>query len=118
MINLSLVKAQHTLWQMKLRRFLSDSQQTFPDVSLLSHNDCYLGKWLDGKGLSEYGNCPEIKSLEKVHRQLHQVAKNSITLKCLGQLESAYQEVNKMEPLCQEILILLERLDQKVATLR
>lgn len=118
MINLSLVKAQHTLWHIKFRRFLSDSQQTLPDVSLISHHDCYLGKWLYSQGLSEYGNCPEIKSLEKVHRQLHQVAKNSITLKCLGQLESAYQEVNKMEPLSQEILILLQRLEEKVATLR
>ncbi|AMW27016.1 CZB domain-containing protein [Arthrospira platensis] len=103
---------------MKFRRFLSDSEQTFPDVSLLSHNDCYLGKWLDGKGLSEYGNCPEIRSLEKVHRQLHQVAKNSITLKCLGKVESAYPEVHKIEPLSQQIITLLERLEKKVAALR
>lgn len=118
MINLSLVKAQHTLWQMKFRRFLSDPKQILPDASLVSHHDCYLGKWLYSEGLSKYNNSLEIKSLEKAHRQLHQVAKTSLTLKSLGKLESAHQEVDKMEPLCKEIIALLERLDQKVPALK
>lgn len=114
MINFALVKANHALWTMKLSAFLYDSTASLPETSLTSHQQCKLGQWLYGTGLSEYGHLSEIHSLEKVHRKLHESASHIIELKQAHHLPEAQRELVQMQQVSHEIVKLLDRLERKL----
>lgn len=99
---------------MKLSAFLSDSTASLPATSLTSHQQCKLGQWLYGTGLSEYSNLSEIHNLEKVHRHLHETARHIIELKQTHHLPEAQRELVKMQQISNEIITLLDRLERKL----
>ncbi len=106
-------KAAHLAWRSKLMSYLSgeleiDSQQ------LGSHRDCILGQWYYSDGLKEFGHIPEMKELEPPHEKIHQVIHDVVTLKANGNHDKAMQEFEKIAPLSQEIVTIIDRIIDKI----
>jgi methyl-accepting chemotaxis protein-2 (aspartate sensor receptor) len=63
----------HAQWRSKLRAAAQRHEQV--DAASIGRDDCCtLGKWLHGKGSSQYGGKPSFANLLARHRQFHQAA--------------------------------------------
>lgn len=113
MIDLSLAKAQHSLWKIKLSSFLHGKLE-IKLTEFVSHRDCLLGKWLYSTGLAKYGSIPEMESLETMHQQLHAIASRIVEMKRLGQIDAAELELDHIEPLSEKLTDLLNSVERKV----
>lgn len=113
-IDLSLAKAQHALWNVKLSFFIEGEDEELPQASLVDYRSCYFGKWLYSRGLTEYASLPEMETLEKVHQELHAAAKQVVELKLAGKVAEAKQEVVKLEPISQNIISLIETIQTQI----
>ena len=114
MFDFALAKAQHHIWNLKLRLFLKH-QQSLQASEVLDHQHCQLGQWLYSKGLGEYGHLPEMSELEQVHAELHQTMQQVIHLKKSGQTGEATQEFFKTYELNDKIVALLDILAAKLS---
>jgi uncharacterized metal-binding protein YceD (DUF177 family) len=70
------------------------------------------------EGLQHYGTIPEMKSLEKVHINLHETVKNIVSLKNEGKAAEADAEYLKIGPISDEIIDLLTMIEKKVAAIK
>lgn len=113
-IDLSLAKAQHALWNVKLGFFIEQEDPEIPEASLVDYRSCYFGKWLYSKGLAEYASLPEMKTLEEVHQELHALAKKIVELKLAGKVAEAKQEVIKLQTISEKITSLMEIVQAKI----
>jgi methyl-accepting chemotaxis protein len=109
----AVARVMHIAWKSSLRSFL-DGKESMSDEQAVSHNDCDLGKWLYTDGMSSYGTMPEMKELEKVHIELHEIVKRVVQLKKSGAASAAEQELAKLEPVSQKIFLLLVAIEQKI----
>ena len=107
MFDFALAKAQHHIWNLKLRLFLKN-QQSLKESEVLSPQHCQLGQWLYSQGLAEYGHIPEMVELEQVHAELHQTMQEVIHLKKIGETGAATQEFLKTYALNDRIAALLD----------
>lgn len=112
-VDFALAKLNHTLWKMKLKRFLED-RETLTEETLVSYRNCELGKWLYSEGLKNYKGVPEIHQLERVHTDLHNLVKKVVRLKHGGSQLRAEQEYEKLGALSDEIITLLTVIEQEV----
>lgn len=113
MFDVSLAKAQHALWNLKLSSYLYGTQD-IPPLNTIAPSKCYLGKWLYSQGLKDYPDLPEMRLLEQVHQELHSIAHQVILMKMVGNKSAAEQELLKLTPLSAQILALLSKIQQKV----
>ncbi len=114
MFDFALAKAQHHIWNLKLRLFLKN-QQSLQESEVLDHQHCQLGQWLYSQGLAKYGHLPEMAELEQVHAQLHQTMQEVIHLKKIGQTGAATQEFFKTYEQNDRIAALLDILAAKLS---
>lgn len=114
MFDVALAKAQHHIWNLKLRLFLKN-QQSLQESEVLSHQHCQLGQWLYSQGLGQYGHLPEMVDLEQVHAELHQTMQQVIRLQKSGQTREANQEFLKTYELNDRIVALLDVLAAKLS---
>lgn len=113
MIDFSLAKAQHQIWNLKLRLFLK-GQQTLTEAEIVSHRDCKLGAWLYARALSKYSSILEMEDLEQVHAQLHESVKRVIQMKQRGNVAGARHELLKVDALTRQIVSLLNAIEAQV----
>jgi uncharacterized protein (DUF2164 family) len=113
MFDVTLAKAQHALWNLKLSSYLYGTQD-IPPLNMIASSQCYLGKWLYSQGLKDYPDLPEMRLLEQVHQELHTIAHQVILMKMVGNKSAAEQELLKLTPLSTQILALLSKIQQKV----
>lgn len=113
-IDFSLAKAQHALWNVKLSFFIENEDGDIPEASLVDSRSCYFGKWLYSKGLLEYGTMLEMRTLEKVHQELHEVAKKIVDMKLAGDVNGAKKELTKLEPISNRIVSLVDTVEEQI----
>jgi len=65
-----LARAVHRTWVIRLEGFLA-GHESLSEKEAISHHQCELGKWYDGKGLSLYGHIPQMRQLGDDHQELH-----------------------------------------------
>ena len=104
----------HIAWKARLRSFL-DGKQSLSDKEAVSHHDCVLGKWYYGEGVGKYGHISEMKTLEKPHEELHKLIKTIVSLKQSGKTAEAEAEYQKIEPISNKIVNLLNQVKQQVS---
>ncbi|GAB4298380.1 MAG: hypothetical protein Fur0025_36790 [Oscillatoriaceae cyanobacterium] len=114
MVNLSLVRAKHAIWNIKLTTFIGDHDAAPPQNCLVSYRACEFGKWLYSKGLSEYDTLPEMRELELVHRKLHQMALEVIRLKEANQIPMAQAKIIEMRSLSERMMQLMDKVERTV----
>ncbi|WP_084668995.1 CZB domain-containing protein [Spirulina major] len=118
MIDFTLAKTKHAMWGLQLSTYIGSDNATPPASCLTSYRQCKLGTWLYSDGLSSYGHFPKMRDLERVHRQLHEMAQEIVTLKQHNQVAAAQQKLIEMQTVSNEILHLLDRVNQKFSELR
>lgn len=111
-VDLSAAKTAHLTWKGRLRAYL-DNQGTLSREEACSHKDCALGKWYYGEGLAKYGQMPEMLRLEQPHADLHQKIRQIVDLREKGDLPAAEKIYLEVEPLSEQVVALLNRIEQK-----
>ena len=112
-MDFALARLNHQVWKMRLRSFLNDREK-MDESEAVEPTQCDLGKWLYGTGMKEFGSFPEIKELEERHAELHQYIKDIIVLKKAGQTEKANEYFQKVGPLSEDVVRLLNVIERKV----
>ena len=97
----------------KVKQFL-DGKGDLSESQAVSHEDCDLGLWLYARGLPKFGTIPEMKELEKVHRDLHACVREIIQLKNAGKTADAEREFARLEEASDRIISLLDSVEEKV----
>jgi len=62
---------EHRSWIAAMERYLKGEHETPMPLDI---HECRFGKWLDTDGLSRYGWLPSFSTIEKLHRQVHELA--------------------------------------------
>jgi chemotaxis protein histidine kinase CheA len=106
-------RLKHEQWLKRLREVL-DGSATMTAQTGGSHTECALGKWVYSFGLKKYSSFPEIHSVEKVHRQFHELVGKILSLKHQGDQAQAEQALCELSSLSTKILGLLSDLEKKV----
>ena len=111
-VDLSDAKTAHLAWKGKLRGFL-DGRSSLTLAEARSHKDCALGKWYYGEGLQHFGHLSEMKELEHPHKRLHQIIHDIIEQRDAGNMSAAERLYEKVEPLSQEVVMLLNQIENR-----
>jgi methyl-accepting chemotaxis protein len=110
-------KIKHRAWKTRLIDFLA-GKGGLTEAQAISHKDCDLGKWMYTEGINQYRSIPEMKTLEKVHINLHETVKRIVSLKNQGKAAEAEAENLKIGPISDEIIELLTVIEKKVAAMQ
>ena len=86
--NLPLLYAEveHRYWVLKLADWVCGECDTGP---LLSHKDCKLGIWLASDAQSRFKDHPQLPKVLEVHRTLHNLGEQVVSLHAKGDSEAA-----------------------------
>jgi methyl-accepting chemotaxis protein len=114
MIDLEKAKVAHLAWKVKLRGFL-DGRAALTREQAVSDHDCAFGKWYFGKGVEEFGHINEMKDVRTPHAEMHSLIHKIIDLKEKGNIEAAEQEYEKVAPLSEQIVGLIDAIKQHVS---
>lgn len=106
-------KAAHLAWRSKLMSYLA-GELDIDSNQLHSHKDCALGQWYYSEGLNKFGHISEMKALESPHEEIHKVIHNVIELKHSGNNEQAMKLFERISPLSQEIIDLIDTIIKKI----
>jgi methyl-accepting chemotaxis protein len=109
----TMAKMRHQSWRLRLRSHL-DGKEKIDISEAVSPRDCALGKWLYAEGMTKYGALAEMRTLEKVHANMHGLVKRIIELDASGKKDDARQEFEKIGPMSEKILELLTALEKQV----
>ncbi len=108
-------RSAHIAWKGKIRGFL-DGVIEMDMNQAVSHHDCMLGQWLDKEGRSKLQHLPEMKELDQAHEQMHHVIQEIVKLKKSGEEAEAELRFGEIEPLSNQVVMLLNRLETGVET--
>ncbi|MDX2507263.1 MAG: methyl-accepting chemotaxis protein [Gammaproteobacteria bacterium] len=106
-------KAAHLAWRSKLSSYLG-GKQNIDSKELYSHKDCILGQWYYSEGLKNFAHIPEMQELEPPHEEIHRVIYDVVELKRSGNDEKAMEIFEKITPLSQQIVEIIDRIIMKV----
>ncbi len=103
---------EHIVWNVRLRCFL-DGGECISEDQAVSSNQCSLGKWLSGEGLTKYRHILAITDLEVVHSQMHKQVRKIIVAKNSGDAEQAEAGLIILKKISEKVIELLTELDSK-----
>ncbi|WP_205499686.1 CZB domain-containing protein [Rufibacter psychrotolerans] len=104
-------RIKHVLFKSKLRAMLyGASIDTEP---VISPTDCSLGKWIYQVALPRIGHLPEVKELERVHHDMHVIARRLWAEYQKGNQEQALQGLQQVDATAEKLLHLLTVIERK-----
>jgi len=106
------VRIKHLLFKSKLRSILFGGLED--EKPILSDTDCAVGQWIYNHALQVYGHIPEMIELEKVHAQVHEVARQLVNLYKEGKVSAARVGLSNVEKIADHLLRLLTTIERKV----
>ena len=112
-LDLSSAKQAHTAWLRRLRVFLDGGGGLSRDQAL-SHRECEFGHWYYGEGVEHYGHLNAMRVLEGPHAELHQLIREIIEHKEAGRDGDAEQAYQRVKPLSERMVALLDDLEREV----
>ncbi|UYZ59245.1 CZB domain-containing protein [Hymenobacter latericus] len=105
-------RLKHILFKAKLRSFLYGSGTD--EAPVRDPDVCGLGQWISHVALPQFGHMPETQKLDRIHRQLHQMANKLMDLRQAGQAEQAQRGLSDINPLTDEVLELINTIERKL----
>ena len=105
-------KTKHLQFKSRLRSILF-GEMVEDENPVLSHTECPLGKWIYNHALTTFKQIPELHELEKVHQQIHVIARKLITLYKEGKINQSRQGLGEMEDVADELFVLLQKVEVK-----
>lgn len=106
-------KLAHQRWRVRLRLFL-DGHEPLSLAEATSSRDCALGKWLYETGLKEFGNLNEMRDLERIHGDMHNLVHAIIAAQSEGRHQDAERDYGTMSTISDKIMTLLDEVERKV----
>ena len=113
MLDFTIAKMKHQMWKRKLTQFIS---QDIPidEKELVSERDCQLGQWLYSQGMDKYKELMDINTLERVHKQLHELTFSIVNDKKENNMPAAKEGLTQLSHISDEIVSILDRLEAKI----
>ena len=106
-------KAKHLLFKSRLRSILF-GEVVADEGTVLSQYECPVGVWIYNVALKNYIHIPEILKLEKVHADIHVMARELVALYKQGKVSEARNGLGKMEGIAEGLVNLLNRVEEQV----
>lgn len=103
-------RIKHLLFKSKLRAILLGA--TIDESPVLSEHECPFGQWMQAYLLKTCANFPELKELERVHTDMHRVARSVVKQYHAG-AEDNPEEQTRIERLSDKVMELLSVLEIK-----
>ena len=105
-------KARHILFKTRLRSILYGAE--IDETPVVSHLECSLGKWIYQQAMPAYGHIAEIQELEKVHQEIHEYARELISLYKNSEVEEAQDGFIRIELIANRLVSLLTIAEAKI----
>ncbi|MBC3542405.1 CZB domain-containing protein [Rufibacter sediminis] len=107
-------RIKHVLFKSKLRALLYGA--AIDTEPVLSTTDCSLGKWIYDVAIPRIGHLLEVKELEKVHDQMHVIARRLWQLYQQGRQEEALTQLSQIDQTAERLLHLLDQIERKAVS--
>ncbi|RNI32044.1 hypothetical protein EFA69_05970 [Rufibacter immobilis] len=104
-------RIKHVLFKSKLRALLFGANINAEPVT--STTDCSLGKWIYDVAMPKIGHMPEVKELEKVHNDMHVIARRLWQQYQAGNQEAALKGLDQVDETAEKLLYLLDVIERK-----
>lgn len=108
---IKLAKSDHIAWKKKIVSALS-GRISIHSGDLKNHHDCRLGKWYSSVKDERYTRHSAFKALEEPHRLVHNHGLQAMRAFNNGQIETAFQEIEKLEAASEQVLRYLNELER------
>jgi len=95
----------HLKWKADLKEFIAGKINV--NVAEISSEDCKFGKWLRSAEMTKYASTLEIRQINSLHTELHEIAKCVCELKMSGQNVASRREFKKMQTISMKLNSLL-----------
>ncbi len=105
-------KTRHLLFKTKLRSILYGAE--IDDQPVVSHLNCAVGKWINEHALKKYGHIPEMHQLELIHTNVHECAKELVSLYKDGKINEARKGLSNLELIADHFVALLTVVELKL----
>lgn len=92
---------EHRASAQALERRIKDGQQKLP---FLEHNQCRFGAWIESKGQARFGNLESFKSIDTLHKSMHEIVRNICKLQFEGKTEDALGRLGQLHELRKSML--------------
>ncbi|WP_041042921.1 CZB domain-containing protein [Paramagnetospirillum magnetotacticum] len=110
-LDVNAARLAHLRWEAALEATVNGEGTQEP---LMGHEDCDLGTWIYGTGLSRYGKLGAVWQLKTVHKRFHHLAEETLSACAAGKAERAVEKLAAVRKLSGEILFLLTSLELDV----
>ena len=104
-------RIKHLLFKSKLRAILLGAK--IDETPVLSEHECPFGQWMQDFLLRTYSGSVELSELERLHTDMHRVARRLVKLHHAGAEDTAMKGVPEAEEMADRIMELLDRLEAK-----
>jgi methyl-accepting chemotaxis protein len=105
----------HLGWKAKVRGFL-DGKGSLDERVAFNHTECGFGKWYSQVGMVEFADMPEMRQIEQPHKALHELIHRIHELKQRGDTQAAEREYERVGPLSEQIVELMQKIEEAIAT--
>jgi hypothetical protein len=106
-------KLKHIDWRIRFCAFL-EGKECITQDEIASPHCCELGQWIDAEGLKKYPNLQEIRELEQLHSQLHDISQKLLLQNSQNSKVFLSYDYEKLQNISNQIITLLEDLEQKI----
>ena len=110
-LDVNVARLVHARWEQELERLIQGGDTA---IRLQSHEDCDLGRWIYGRGLSTYGKLRDVWLLKEAHKRFHRTAAEVLRLAEQGDAKGAEDAMARVRRLSRETLHLLTSLELDV----
>ena len=101
---------EHRAWIAAMEHYLKDVRN---DPPALDFHRCRFGQWLDAEGQGRYGSHPDFWRVERLHRQVHDVAEALCEKRKGRSFEEMQHEVGELHAARDQLLARLQLLLRK-----
>jgi len=103
-------RIKHLLFKSKLRAILLGAD--IDESPVLSEHECPFGQWMQAFLLKKFANYPELRELERVHTDMHRLARLVVRQYHAGNDDNA-DALARIEALTDRVMELLDALEAK-----
>ena len=111
LLDVNVARLVHVRWEQELERLIRGGDKA---VELQGHEDCELGRWIYGRGLTTYGKLRDVWALKDAHKRFHRSAAEVLRLTEAGETAAAEESMQRVRRLSRETLHLLTSLELEV----
>ncbi|WP_336285868.1 CZB domain-containing protein [Citrobacter arsenatis] len=110
-----MLKAQH--YQCRDRLYVAILTEHL-DTLMEDERECTLGRWIHGEGIRRFRALPGFRELDTAHHRMHEVSRGLFERKLDSfRVEELRKSLQATEDASQQLIVALDRLDERVSLL-